>query len=67
MKEKEIDTRMVLCVMGGYSTCAAKVPKACICYQMPSIMYRKELLTKYGSRRAEAKAFDQALIRLGLD
>lgn len=49
------DNRMVRCVLASYVTCAAKVPEACICYQMQQCydpdhgnMYEQRYRAKYG-------------------
>jgi hypothetical protein len=47
--------RDMRCVIGGYFECAAKVPEACLCAQMPRYVYQDAYIRKYGvpSVRAE--------------
>lgn len=40
------------CVLDGYFECAAKIPEACICDQMPADLFKKRWREKYGSPEA---------------
>lgn len=52
---RDLDNRMVRCVLDGYLECAANTPIACICYQMQQTpdpeyrnLYEREYRRKYG-------------------
>lgn len=32
----------LICVLGGGFECLAKTPEACLCRQMPAVVYRRE-------------------------
>lgn len=46
------DTRMVRCVMNGYSKCAAKTPEACACGKLSAAEYETAYQRKYGGGRS---------------
>ncbi|MCA1452167.1 hypothetical protein I6F35_02920 [Bradyrhizobium sp. BRP22] len=45
---REPDNRMLRCVLDGHAECAARVPAACICNQMPRLLYLEKLKERYG-------------------
>lgn len=45
-RKREIDTRMVECIIKGYSACPAKCIEACLCSQIPYDLYLKALEDK---------------------
>ncbi len=56
---KEPDNRMVRCVLDGHTSCPAKCPEACICYQMQCIydakygtFYDRNYARKYGEEQS---------------
>jgi len=55
MSEQQIDNRMVKCVLEGHTECLAKIPEACLCYQMQQTpshrlgnLYEERYRQKYG-------------------
>lgn len=44
------------CVLDGYLECAAKIPEACICNNMPKDMYLEQYKKKYQTTPASTES-----------
>ena len=42
-RKTEDASKAMRCALDGYSECAAKIPAACICLQMPKDLYLERL------------------------
>lgn len=45
----------LICVLGRGGECVAKTPEACLCRQMPELIYRRERDRLYGPPAVEER------------